>query len=289
MSLWAGATVVVMPKFELEPYLALVERHRATLLHVVPPVVVAFAKHPLLAGRDFSFVRKLFSGAAPLGADVIEQCTRRLGCLVQQGYGMTEASPATHITTEDVARNKPGSIGRPVANTECRVVDAETGRDVGARHGRRDLGSRAAGHARLLQTARRDARPPSMPTAGCTRATSVTPTPTATSSSSIGSRSSSSTRACRLPPAELEAVLLSHPAMADAAVVPLADAECGEIPRAFVVLKGAATAEELMEHVAERSRPIKRCGASSSSTRFRSRRRARFCGACCGIGRLSRT
>ena len=96
LGLWSGATLVVMPKFELEPYLDLVERYRATLLHVVPPVVVALAKHPAVADRDFSSVRKLFSGAAPLGADVIEQCTRRIGCVLQQGYGLTETSPAAH-------------------------------------------------------------------------------------------------------------------------------------------------------------------------------------------------
>ena len=62
----------------------------------------------------------------------------------------------------------------------------------------------------------------------------------------------------QVPPAELEAVLLSHPAVADAAVVPLKDVECGEIPRAFVVLKGTATAEELMAYVAERVTPYKK-------------------------------
>ena len=251
MSLWAGATVVVMPKFELEPYLALVERHRATLLHVVPPVVVAFAKHPLLAGRDFSFVRKLFSGAAPLGADVIEQCTRRLGCLVQQGYGMTEASPATHITTEDVARNKPGSIGRPVANTECRVVDAETGRDVAP-------GTDGEIWVRGPQVMRGYFKRPDE-----TRATVDADGWLHTGD--IGHADADGDffvvdrlkelikyKGLQVPPAELEAALLSHPAVADAAVVPLHDAECGEVPRAFVVLKGAATAEQLMEHVAKR-------------------------------------
>jgi acyl-CoA synthetase (AMP-forming)/AMP-acid ligase II len=251
MSLWAGATVVVMPKFELEPYLALVERHRATLLHVVPPVVVAFAKHPLLAGRDFSFVRKLFSGAAPLGADVIEQCTRRIGCVVQQGYGMTEASPATHITSEDVARRKPGSIGCPVASTESRVVDAETGRDV-------EPGTDGEIWVRGPQVMRGYFNRPEE-----TRATVDADGWLHTGD--IGHADADGDffvvdrlkelikyKGLQVPPAELEAALLSHPAVADAAVVPLADAECGELPRAFVVLKGAATAVELMQHVAAR-------------------------------------
>ena len=130
LGLWSGATIVVMPKFELDAYLDLVERHRATLLHVVPPVVVALAKHPSVARRDFSSIRKLFSGAAPLGADAIEQCTRRIGCILQQGYGLTETSPATHTSSVDPTRMKYGSIGPPVPNTECRVVDPVTRLDV---------------------------------------------------------------------------------------------------------------------------------------------------------------
>jgi acyl-CoA synthetase (AMP-forming)/AMP-acid ligase II len=257
MSLWAGATAVVMPRFELEPYLALVERHRATLLHVVPPVVVAFAKHPLLAGRDFSFVRKLFSGAAPLGADVIEQCTRRLGCMVQQGYGMTEASPATHVTTEDVARRKPGSIGRPVANTESRVVDPETGRDV------------VPGVDGEIWV-----RGPQVMRGYLNRPDATRETVDAEGwlhTGDIGHADADGDfyvvdrlkelikyKGMQVPPAELEAALLSHPAVADAAVVPLADADCGEIPRAFVVLKAKATAEDLMAHVAAQVTPYKK-------------------------------
>src|SRR5688572_23940121 len=130
LGLWRGATLVVMPKFELEQYLDLVERYRATMLHVVPPVVLALAKSPLVEGRDLSSVRKLFSGAAPLGADLSAQCAERVGCVMQQGYGMTEASPATHCTGEDPALAKPGSTGVPLALTECRVVDATTGTDV---------------------------------------------------------------------------------------------------------------------------------------------------------------
>ncbi len=251
MGIWAGATLVVMPKFELGAYLDLVARHRATMLHVVPPVVVAFAKHPAVEGRDFSFLRKLFSGAAPLGGDVIEQCTRRIGCLLQQGYGMTEASPATHITTEDVARAKPGSIGKPVANTECRVVDAETGRDVAP-------GTDGELWVRGPQVMRGYFNRPDE-----TRATLDADGWLHTGD--IGHADADGDfyvvdrlkelikyKGMQVPPAELEAVLLSHPAVADAGVVAYPDAEAGEIPRAFVVLKGAATAEELMAHVAAR-------------------------------------
>jgi acyl-CoA synthetase (AMP-forming)/AMP-acid ligase II len=257
MGIWAGATLVVMPKFELEAYLDLVVRHRATMLHVVPPVVVAFAKHPAVAGRDFSSIRKLFSGAAPLGADVIEQCTRRIGCLVQQGYGMTETSPATHITTEEVARTKPGSIGNPVASTECRVVDTQTGRDV-------EPGTDGEIWIRGPQVMRGYFNRPEE-----TRATLDADGWLHTGD--IGHADADGEfyivdrlkelikyKGMQVPPAELEAVLLSHPAVADAGVVAYPDAEAGEIPRAFVVLKGAATADELIAYVAERVAPYKR-------------------------------
>lgn len=93
----------------------------------VPPTPladVALAKHPAVAGHDLSSVRKLFSGAGPLGAE------RRIGCVLQQRYGLTETSPAALITSEEAAAIKPGSVGVPVASTEARVVDPETGRDL---------------------------------------------------------------------------------------------------------------------------------------------------------------
>ena len=246
-----GATLVVVSKFELEPYLKLVEQYRATLLHVVPPVVVALAKHPAVAAHDFSSVRKLFSGAAPLGADVTEQCTRRIGCVLQQGYGLTETSPAALITSEDPAAIKPGSVGVPVASTEARVVDPETGRDV-------EPGVDGEILLRGPQVMRGY-----LNRAADTRA--VLDDDGWFRTGDIGHADADGHffivdrlkelikyKGMQVPPAELEAVLLSHPAVADAAVVPLADAEAGEVPRAFVVLKGTATAEELMAHVASR-------------------------------------
>ena len=257
LGLWSGATFVIMSKFELEPYLDLVERHRATVLHVVPPVVVALAKHPSVAGRDLSSVRKLFSGAAPLGGDVIEQCTRRIGCVLQQGYGMTEASPATHITSEAQAKAKHGSIGSPVANTECRVVDPETGLDVEPGE---DGEIWVRGPQVMLGYFNRPEE---------TRATIDAEGWLHTGD--IGHADEDGHffivdrlkelikyKGLQVAPAELEALLLSHPAVADAAVVPFPDDDAGEIPRAFVVLKGTATAAELMAYVAERVAPHKK-------------------------------
>jgi acyl-CoA synthetase (AMP-forming)/AMP-acid ligase II len=257
LGLWSGVTLVVVPRFELEPYLALVERYRATMLHVVPPVVVALAKHPAVANCDFSSVRKLFSGAAPLGADVIEQCTRRIGCVLQQGYGLTETSPAALITSDDPARIKAGSVGSPVASTECRVVDPVTGRDV-APGVDGEIWIRGPQVMRGYLKRSEETRAV-LDADGWFR------------SGDIGHADGEGQffivdrlkelikyKGLQVPPAELEAVLLSHPAVADAAVVPFSDEEAGEIPRAFVVRKGAATAEELIAYVAGQVAPYKK-------------------------------
>ncbi|HEU4619657.1 MAG TPA: AMP-binding protein [Gammaproteobacteria bacterium] len=257
LGLWSGATMIVMPKFELEPYLDLVARHRASLLHVVPPLVVALAKHPAIDGHDFSSIRKLFSGAAPLGANVIEQCMQRIGCVLQQGYGLTETSPATHITSDDPARIKHGSVGPPVPSTECRVVDPETGRDVAP-------GEDGEIWVRGPQVMRGYFNRPEETRAAIDDAGWFR-------TGDIGHADEDGHffivdrlkelikyKGMQVPPAELEAVLLSHPAVADAAVVPLKDEDAGEIPRAFVVRKGETTADELMGYVAERVAPYKK-------------------------------
>jgi acyl-CoA synthetase (AMP-forming)/AMP-acid ligase II len=251
LGLWSGATLVVMPRFDLEQYLDLVERYRATVLHVVPPIVLALAKSPCVSGRDFSSVRKLFSGAAPLGADAIGQCTARVGCCLQQGYGMTEASPATHTTSEDAATAKPGSIGVPVPNTECRVVDPLTGADA------------APGEDGELWV-----RGPQVMLGYHNRPDETRATVDADAwlhTGDIGHADADGHffvvdrlkelikyKAMQIAPAELESVLLSHPAVADAAVVPQKDEEAGEVPRAFVVLKAPAAADDLMAFVAQR-------------------------------------
>src|SRR5687768_7518350 len=221
------------------------------MLHVVPPIVLALAKSPAVSGRDFSSVRKLFSGAAPLGADVIQQCTARVGAVLQQGYGLTETSPATHVTSDDPAKIKAGSIGVPVPNTECRVVDPATGADAAP-------GQDGEIWIRGPQVMLGYLNQPE-----ATRATIDADGWLHTGD--IGHADEDGHffivdrlkelikyKGMQIAPAELESVLLSHPAVADAAVVPWKDDEAGEIPHAFIVLKSPATADELMTFVGQR-------------------------------------
>src|SRR4051794_26954438 len=106
LGLRAGATIVTMPRFDLEQFLSLHQEHQLTIAFVAPPMVVALAKHPVVDRYDLSALRWMVSGAAPLSAELAIECGQRLGCEVGQGYGMTELSPVSHLTPE--GRGKPG-------------------------------------------------------------------------------------------------------------------------------------------------------------------------------------
>ena len=124
----AGVTVVTLPRFDLEQVLSLIQKYKVTQFFVVPPIVLAFAKHPLIDSYDLSSLRQIFSGAAPLGAELSAEAATRVGCKVVQGYGMTELSPVSHCTP---ANNlKVGSCGVTVPNTQSRIV-GENGESLG--------------------------------------------------------------------------------------------------------------------------------------------------------------
>src|SRR5262245_56902397 len=125
-ALHRGATVVSMPKFELEPFLGTMRAHRINRGFLVPPVILALAKHPAVDAYDLSGLEMIMSGAAPLDGQLATACAERLGCAVIQGYGLTETSPVTHVMPS-LMEARPGSIGPLLPNTEARVVDWGTG------------------------------------------------------------------------------------------------------------------------------------------------------------------
>src|SRR6185295_12025350 len=127
MGLSQGSTIVTVPRFELEPFLQLVQDHGVTLAHLVPPIVLLLSKSPVVDNYDLSKLQTIFSGAAPLDEHLTRACMERLSCDVRQGYGMTETSPVTHSSPADPSQVRFGSVGVPAPNTECKVVDLETG------------------------------------------------------------------------------------------------------------------------------------------------------------------
>lgn len=256
-ALMLGATVVTLPRFELEPFLETLQKYGVTFAHVVPPIALALAKHPSVERYDLSRLRTLFSGAAPLGEAVTRACVERLGCVVMQGYGLTETSPGTHVSPSDPSRIKAGAVGPCIPNTECKVVDLIRGAAVGPG----ELGEVCVRGPQVMKgyLGRPEATAAMIDTDGWLH------------TGDIGYAEEDGYlhvvdrvkelikyKGLQVAPAEIEAVLLSHPAVADAAVIPFPDEEAGEVPKAFLVLKGEATPEEIMAYVAERVAPYKR-------------------------------
>jgi acyl-CoA synthetase (AMP-forming)/AMP-acid ligase II len=259
LGLYRGATLVVLPRFEMEQFLAAVERWRVTRLPLVPPLVLRLARDPMVERYDLGSVRVAISGAAPLAPDLARELAERLGCLVKQGYGLTELSPGSHMQPEDAGQPAPGSVGVLHANTECRLVDPVTLRDVTA-------GAPGEIWVRGPQVMKgylnRPEATAEMITVDGWLRTGDVGTIDGEGQLYVVDRLKEliKYKGFQVAPAELEALLLTHPTVADAAVVPKPDAEAGEIPKAFVVLTpdAAATAEELMAFVGERVASYKR-------------------------------
>jgi long-chain acyl-CoA synthetase len=121
-----AAAVLVLPKFDIKTFIALLRKHRPTVLPGVPTLFVALINHPDLPGIDFSQMWACISGSAPLPLEVRDRFEEITGCRIMEGYGLTEAGPVTHLNPYHQER-PPGSMGLPFPSTRARVVDAETG------------------------------------------------------------------------------------------------------------------------------------------------------------------
>jgi acyl-CoA synthetase (AMP-forming)/AMP-acid ligase II len=258
IALCRGATVVTMPRFDLGEFLRFMQEYEVTRAYLVPPIVLALAKQPAVDQFDLSKLEVIMSGAAPLGGDLAGEVANRLGCLVMQGYGLTETSPVTHMIPDDEpGKNRAGSIGFPIPNTECKFVDVTDGRELGPN-----------------ETGELWIRGPQV-----MKGYLNNPEATAATIDDEGWLHTGDTASAdedgyffivdrlkelikykgfQVPPAELEAILLSHPSVADAAVIPIPDEEAGEIPKACVVLTEEVSADDLMSYVAERVAPHKK-------------------------------
>jgi len=258
LGLAKGATIVTMPRFDLDQFLDLAERHGATWLHIAPPVVLALATAPQVEGRDFSRVKLVISGAAPLDAELSGRAEARIGAPIRQGYGMTELSPVSHKSRlARVAETPPGSIGALIPNTEARLVDPETGEDVP------------------------DGEDGEIWIRGPQVMKGYLNNPEATAEIFAGDgwmrtgdigrvdekgffyivdrlKELIKYKGYQVAPAELEAVLVSHPKVSDAGVIGVRNDEGEEVPKACVVADAELDAEELMAYVAERVAPYKR-------------------------------
>ena len=255
--LWRGATIVSMTRFDLEQYLELIQRYRVTYLHLVPPVVIALAKHPVVDRYDLSSAKWALSAAAPLGGPAAEAFTARLGTRLIQAYGMTEVSGASHVGSCEPGKLKPTSGGTVLPNLECVVVDPASGEAV-ERGQQGEIWVRGP-IVMPGYLGRPDATAATIDADGWLHTGDVGYVDQDGDVFIVDRvKELIKYKGLQVAPAELESVLLGHPAVADVAVIPSPDEEAGEVPKAFVVLKTAASAEEIMGFVADRVAPHKK-------------------------------
>ena len=256
LALLEGATVVILPRFELDAFLRAVQDYGVTRAEVVPPIILALASSEIVDDYDLSSLRVLTVAAAPLSADRARACARRIGCRVKQGYGMTELGGGTHVAPDD-GPDQPDSIGPALPGVECRVIDLDTSTDLGP-DAPGELLIRSPGTMRGY-LADPEATAVTIDADGWVHTGDIV-TLDANGWFRVVDRIKEliKYKGFQVAPAELEEILLAHPAVADAAVVRSPDETAGEVPKAFIVLDAPTSAEELTSWVAQRVAPYKR-------------------------------
>jgi len=228
-------------------FLRAIQDWRISHVHIVPPIALALAKHPAVDNYDLSRLEEIFSGAAPLGADVSNAVQQRLKVTIKQGYGMTEASPVTHLTDLRLPL-KAGTVGHLVPLTEGRIVGVESSTDV------------AVGEAGEVWV-----RGPQVMKGYLNNPEASIQTVDADGWLHTGDigyvdadgyltivdrlKELIKVKAFQVAPAELESLLLKHPRIVDAAVIPVTDNECGEVPKAIIVSRGELSPTEVIEFI----------------------------------------
>ncbi len=265
LALRQRASLVTMVKFDLVEFLTNIQKYGCTYLYIAPPIAVALAKHPIVDQFDISTVHTVFSGAAPLDGETAEIAGRRIGARMMQGYGMSELSPVSHAMPADRHDIPVSSVGTMLPNQVCKLVDTETGEEI------TEIGPDGV------------TKPGELWVKGPNVMLGYLNQPEATAETldsdgflhtgdiavyhrgeyfSIVDRVKEliKYKGYQIAPAELEALLLSHPKVMDAAVIGVLDDDKQEIPKAFVVAapESGLTEAEVMSFVAENVAPHKK-------------------------------
>jgi acyl-CoA synthetase (AMP-forming)/AMP-acid ligase II len=252
-----GMTLVMVPRFEPDAFLKALQDHRVTHLAVVPPVVQFLALHPLIDAYDLSSLQVIGCGAAPLGSALEQKAAERLKCDVGQGFGMTESSGV--IAASYPGRFRPGSSGELLPDTQARVVDPATGADL-QRGVPGELWFRGP-QAFIGYWNNSKMTAAAITSDGWVRTGDVGYID-GDGYLFITDRLKEliKVKGFQVAPAELEALLYTHPSVADAAVIGRFDERDGETPVAYVVARGQLDPEELKHWVAQQVSEYKQLG-----------------------------
>lgn len=256
-----GNAMVVMSRFDLEQALDAIERYKVTHLYTAPPVVVALVKQPAVVRRyDTSSLKEIGSGAAPLGKDTMDECAKVFPqTKILQGYGMTETGGIISIENTRAGFLNSGSSGVLCPGTESKIIHIETSKPLPPNQ----LGEIWVRGPNLMQEYfhNKEATEQTIDKQGWLH------------TGDLGYFDEEGRiyvvdrlkelikfKGYQVAPAELEGLLVSHPEIMDAAVIPYPDEEAGEIPMAYVVIKHGSrlNGEEVQNFIAKQVAPFKR-------------------------------
>lgn len=251
-----GGKLVTLPKFDPETFLKAIQGYKVTQAHLVPPIILFLAKHPVVSKFDLSSITKLISGAAPLGDGLTEEVMHRMNAPVVQGYGLTETSPVTHVDSIPVTK---GSVGKLVPNTLCKIVCPTTEKEL---ENIGDVGELCVKGPQVMKGYLHNQKATDdlikdgwLYTGDCgyfkeNGAFVITDR----------LKELIKYKGFQVAPAELEDLLLNHPGIQDAAVIGMPDDEAGELPRAYIVKKPDqdVSAGEISHYVENNAAPYKK-------------------------------
>jgi acyl-CoA synthetase (AMP-forming)/AMP-acid ligase II len=254
-----GAKLVTLPRFEPQSFLGAIATHRVTDLIAVPPVMQFIAAHPMVDQFDLSSLRIVGTGGAPMSAALEARVTKRIGCPCSQGYGMTEMTAAATLGLAPQTR-RAGSVGRVAPGVQLRIVDPQTGRDLG-RGEQGELWVRTP--SRLTGYLNNPQATSELLTADGWLRTGDLGFVDEDGFVFITDRLKEliKVKGLQVAPAELEALLLTHPSVADAAVIGRPDERAGELPVAYVAFRGPPDPDGVKAWLAGRVAPHKQLAA----------------------------
>ncbi|KAF9025618.1 hypothetical protein CPC16_006614 [Podila verticillata] len=250
-----GMTAIIMPKFDLPSFLSNIQTYKVTNTFIVPPVALALAKHPMVNDYDLTSLRHIACGAAPLPKDLCEMIEKRLGVYCRQGFGMTEASPL--VACIRPGQRMDGSVGPLVAGLTAKVVDTETGKELGINQEGEWLlrgPNVMKGYINNIEATKH-----TIEEDGWMHTGDIVYVDEQGNWFVVDRlKELIKMKGFQVAPAELEALMQTHPKVMDCAVIPAYDAsQATEIPRAYVVPRPGIEADDelkkdIMEFVAVR-------------------------------------